>query len=55
METREQMTPAKCINECAFWLEGLTDGTCQSKEEVMAILAKAISSLQAAYTRILFD
>lgn len=55
MEKNEQMTPAKLINECTFWLEGLADGSCQSKEEVMAILAKAISSLQAAYTRMLFD
>lgn len=44
-----------CINEALFWLEGTVDGTCESREEILAILAQSICALQAAYTRMLFN
>lgn len=47
-------TAGDCINEALFWLEGTVDGTCESREEVLAILAQSICALQAAYTRMLF-
>lgn len=48
-------TAGDCINEALFWLEGTVDGTCESREEIIAILAQSICALQAAYTRMLFD
>lgn len=47
-------TAGDCINESLFWLQGCVDGTAQTREEVLAVLAQAIASLQAAYTRIMF-
>lgn len=44
----------ECINETLFWLEGLLDGTCKTREEIMAVLAQGICALQAAYTRMMF-
>lgn len=43
-----------CINEALFWLEGTVDGTCETREEIMAVLAQSICALQAAYTRMMF-
>lgn len=48
-------TAGECINEALFWLEGTVDGTCESREEILAILAQSICALQAAYTRMLFN
>ena len=48
-------TAGDCINEALFWLEGTVDGTCESREEILAILAQSICALQAAYTRMLFN
>ena len=48
-------TAGDCINEALFWLEGTVDGTCETREEILAILAQSICALQAAYTRMLFD
>lgn len=44
-----------CINEALFWLEGTVDGTCETREEIMAVLAQSICALQAAYTRMMFE
>ena len=48
-------TAGDCINEALFWLEGTVDGTCETREEILAVLAKSICALQAAYTRLMFD
>lgn len=53
-DKNNQRTAGDCINESLYWLEGLVDGTVQTREEVLAILAQAIASLQAAYTRMMF-
>lgn len=56
MNTKNKVkTAGDCINEALFWLEGTVDGTCESREEILAILAQSICALQAAYTRMLFD
>ncbi len=47
-------TAGDCINMALYWLEGTVDGTCETREEVLAILGQAICALQAAYTRMLF-
>lgn len=48
-------TVGDCINRALYWLEGTVDGTCETKEEILAILAQSICALQAAYTRMLFN
>lgn len=53
-DKNNQRTAGDCINESLYWLEGLVDGTVQTREESLAILAQAIASLQAAYTRMMF-
>lgn len=55
MDANKKVTNAgDCINEALFWLEGTVDGTCETREEILAILAQSICALQAAYTRMLF-
>lgn len=46
---------AGAINEATFWLEGLIDGSNPTREEALALLAKSICSLQAAYSRLMFE
>lgn len=53
-KNKETRTAGDCINESLFWLQGCVDGTAQTREEVLAVLAQAIASLQAAYTRMMF-
>lgn len=53
-KNKETRTAGDCINESLFWLQGCVDGTTQTREEVLAVLAQAIASLQAAYTRMMF-
>ena len=53
-KNEETRTAGDCINESLFWLQGCVDGTAQTREEVLAVLAQAIASLQAAYTRMMF-
>lgn len=48
-------TAGDCINEALFWLEGTVDGTCETREEILAVLAQSICALQAAYTRMMFN
>lgn len=48
-------TAGDCIDEALYWLEGTVDGTCETREEILAILAQSICALQAAYTRLIFD
>ena len=48
-------TAGDCINEALYWLEGTVDGTCETREDMLAILAKSICALQAAYTRLMFN
>lgn len=56
MNANKKVTNAgDCINEALFWLEGTVDGTCETREEILAVLAQSICALQAAYTRLMFD
>lgn len=57
MQTKiiKEKNAGDCINEALFWLEGTVDGTCETREEIMAVLAQSICALQAAYTRMMFE
>lgn len=54
-KVKRNVNAGDCINEALFWLEGIVDGTCGTREEIMAVLAQGICALQAAYTRMMFD
>ena len=56
METENKAKTARdCVNETLYWLEGLVDGTAVTREECLALLAQAITSLQGAYTYLMFE
>lgn len=51
---KDTRTAGDCINESLFWLQGCVDGSAQTREEILAMLAQTIASLQAAYTLMMF-
>lgn len=51
----EKVSAGDNVNACLFWLEGLIDGTTQTREDCLAILGKAITELQQAYERLMYE
>lgn len=54
-EDVKEITAGDLINESLFWLEGILDDTCKTREDALALMARAISSLQSAYTSLMFN